>query len=189
MWFDSGRSRLWMWNCMSSFVQGPKTGCEFGYTQPETAEECRAIAEAANVRYWGGSGHSSGADPRGCIYRTPDRDIYFNTHITGSTNRGDRRTVCVKSEVDTYRFTTSEPGQNCDQACGLMEEECVEDMLLLYSAEEVASWASAVGVTCTAIVDRCGIGESPIFNWRNGECTFCSNPNHPGWLNGNRCDD
>merc|ERR1739838_1135836 len=80
------------------FVQGPKTGCEFGYTQPETAEECRAIAEAANVRYWGGSGHSSGADPRGCIYRTPDRDISFNTYITGSTKRGDRRTVCVKIE-------------------------------------------------------------------------------------------
>ena len=90
--------------------------------------------------------------------------------------------------MDTYRFTTSEPGQNCDQACGLMEEECVEDMLILYSAEEVASWASAVGVTCTAIVDRCDIGESPIFNWRNEECTFCSNPNHPGWQrNGHRC--
>eukprot|EP00493_Phyllostaurus_siculus_P001411 UN01419 len=88
---------------------------------------------------------------------------------------------------DTFRFTTSELGQNCDYACGEIEEECVEDMFLQYSAEEVASWALAVDVTCTAIVDRCDIGESPIFNWRNGECTFCSNPNHPGWTNGNRC--
>jgi hypothetical protein len=80
------------------FVQGPKTGCEPGYVQPKTAEECKALAEASNIRYWGGAGHRSGADPRGCIYRTPDRDIYFNTHETGSTKRGDRRTVCVREK-------------------------------------------------------------------------------------------
>merc|ERR1711879_173010 len=56
---------------------------------------CREVAIANGVRYWGGNGHSSGADPKGCIYRTPDKDIYFNTHSTGSTSRGDRRTVCV----------------------------------------------------------------------------------------------
>jgi len=85
-----------------AFVQGPKTGCEFGYVQPATAEECQAVAQANGVKYWGGggAGHSSAADPRGCIYRTPDRDIYFNTHSTGSTNRGDRRTVCVEVESD-----------------------------------------------------------------------------------------
>jgi len=84
--------------CVQAFVQGPKTGCEPGYVQPKTAEECKALAEASNTRYWGGAGHRSGADPRGCIYRTPDRDIYFNTHETGSTNRGDRRTVCVRGD-------------------------------------------------------------------------------------------
>jgi len=36
-------------------------------------------------------------------------------------------------------------------------------------------------------LDRCDIGESPIFLEDNGVCTFCSNPNHPGWDNGNRC--
>jgi len=82
--------------CVEVFVQGPKTGCEPGYHQPQTAEECEAIAHSGNIRYWGGAGHSSGADPRGCIYRTPDKDVYFNTHETGSTNRGDRRTVCVR---------------------------------------------------------------------------------------------
>jgi len=84
--------------CVQAFVQGPKTGCEPGYVQPKTAEECKALAEASNIRYWGGAGHRSGADPRGCIYRTPDKDIYFNTHQTGSTNRGDRRTVCVRGD-------------------------------------------------------------------------------------------
>jgi len=83
--------------CQSlAFVKGPKTGCQSGYFQPTTAEECKNVAEANNVHYWGGAGHSSGADPVGCIYRTPDQDIYFNTHSTGSTNRNDRKTVCIK---------------------------------------------------------------------------------------------
>eukprot|EP00492_Amphilonche_elongata_P002662 TRINITY_DN293_c0_g1_i3.p1 TRINITY_DN293_c0_g1~~TRINITY_DN293_c0_g1_i3.p1 ORF type:complete len:449 (+),score=79.85 TRINITY_DN293_c0_g1_i3:76-1347(+) len=64
-------------------------------------------------------------------------------------------------------------------------------MLIHQSAEEVASWALSVGVSCSSIGDRCDMGESPIFNyshWGNENlCTFCSNPNHPGWLNGNRC--
>jgi len=84
------------WFRSTVFVKGPKTGCESGYVQPETAEDCRAVAEANNVRYWGGAGHSSDADPQGCIYRIPDNDIYFNTHSTGSTDRNDRKTVCVK---------------------------------------------------------------------------------------------
>merc|ERR1712147_109876 len=84
------------------------------------------------------------------------------------------------------------PGENCAEACGAMEEECIEDMLILQSAEDVESWALAAGVKCASIIDRCDIGESPIFNysiWENENlCTFCSNPNHPGWLNGNRCE-
>merc|ERR1712223_1738924 len=94
--------------CVQAFVKGPKEGCESGYIQPQTAEACKALAEASNIRYWGGAGHSSGADPRGCIYRTPDKDIYFNTHNTGSTNRGDRRTVCVP-KVEYKLF----PGAEC----------------------------------------------------------------------------
>merc|ERR1712079_184072 len=92
--------------------------------------------------------------------------------------------------VETVRFMTSEPGQSCNTACEPIGE-CVEEKLVLQSAEEVASWALAVGVTCTEIVDRCDIGESPIFNYsiweREGLCTFCSKPSHPGWLSGNRC--
>jgi len=117
-------------------------------------------------------------------------DSTFNGYVAGEKAFGTEGFYCKKimpTIKDTFRFTTSGLGQNCDDACGAIEEECVEDMFLLYSAEEVASWALAVDVTCTAIVDRCDIGESPIFNWRNGECTFCSNPNHPGWTNGNRC--
>merc|ERR1712083_1027710 len=78
------------------WVQGPKTGCEAGFHQPATWQECKAVATGADVQYWGGNGHSSNADPTGCIYRTPDQDIYFNTHATGSTNRNDRATVCVE---------------------------------------------------------------------------------------------
>merc|ERR1719173_233735 len=85
------------------------------------------------------------------------------------------------------RFTTSDSGDNCDNACEAIGEECVEDMLFLQSAEEVSSWALEVGVACSQILDRCDIGESPIFLEDDGVCTFCSNPNHPGWDNGNRC--
>ena len=96
---------------------------------------------------------------------------------------------CCWAEV---QFTTSGPGENCAEACGAIEEECIEDMLILQSAEDVESWAFAAGVQCASIIDRCDIGESPIFNysiWENENlCTFCSNPNHPGWLNGNRCE-
>jgi len=83
-------------NAQTALVKGPKEGCESGYVQPATPEDCQAVAEANNVRYWGGMGHSSSADPQGCIYRIPDNDIYFNTHSKGSTNRNDRNTVCVK---------------------------------------------------------------------------------------------
>jgi len=93
--------------------------------------------------------------------------------------------------VETIQFTTSGPGESCDNACEAIVGECIEEKLVLQSAEEVASWALAVGVTCTEIVDRCDIGESPIFNYsiweREGLCTFCSKPSHPGWLSGNRC--
>jgi len=158
--------------CDNGFVSNPVDFKAYGSNEPivdyELSEPCvsaspfRLIGQTSDAqKIWAGNGATY---------------AYFQAIPVGFSN------------VETYRFTTSEPGQNCDQACGLMEEECVEDMLILYSAEEVASWASAVGVTCTAIVDRCDIGESPIFNWRNEECTFCSNPNHPGWrLNGHRC--
>jgi len=93
----------------AGFVQGPKTGCKTGTKQPTTAQECREVAIANGVRYWGGNGHSSGADPKGCIYRTPDKDIYFNTHSTGSTSRGDRRTVCVPIPQNPIADTTYNP--------------------------------------------------------------------------------
>merc|ERR1712136_724569 len=94
---DASTELLTMTFTSTPTKQAQRTGTtgELSAYKPQTAEECKALAEASNIRYWGGAGHSSGADPRGCIYRTPDKDIYFNTHKTGSTNRGDRRTVCV----------------------------------------------------------------------------------------------
>merc|ERR1712200_222887 len=99
-------------------------------------------------------------------------------------------TFFVKSEevvTSMVQFTTSDSGDNCDNACEAIGEECIEDMLFLQSAEEFSSWSLEVGVACSQILDRCDIGESPIFLEDDGVCTFCSNPNHPGWDNGNRC--
>jgi len=111
--------------------------------------------------------------------------------------RGYAGCVCAReatephATVETIQFTTSGPGQSCDNACEAIAGECVEEKLVLQSAEEVESWAHAVGVTCSEIIDRCDIGDSPIFNYKHwgkeNKCTFCGNPLHPGWLNGNRC--
>jgi len=79
------------------YSRGPKTGCEDNSIQVANPSECEQAAQALNVRYWGGSGHSSGADPKGCIYRIPDKDIYFNTHSTGSLGRNDRQLICESS--------------------------------------------------------------------------------------------
>ena len=82
-------------------MKGPKTGCTSGYIQPETAEDCGFVAEANNVRYnpRGCAKCASDADPKGCIYRTVDKDIYFNAHEIGSTHRNDRQTVCIKGKT------------------------------------------------------------------------------------------
>eukprot|EP00493_Phyllostaurus_siculus_P020994 UN21319 len=116
----------------------------------------------------------------------------YNFALPFSANNHPTSHIYVKPTPAVVQFTTSGPGENCAEACGAIEEECIEDLLILQSAEDVESWASAAGVQCASIIDRCDIGESPIFNysiWENENlCTFCSNPNHPGWLNGNRCE-
>eukprot|EP00493_Phyllostaurus_siculus_P004655 UN04676 len=93
------------------------------------------------------------------------------------------------------KFTTSQPGQSCKDACESIEEECRADMLFLQSAEEVASWALAVGVTCTSIVEKCSHAVAPLFNWShpkftNNElvCTFCSEPKPSDLLFGTVCN-
>eukprot|EP00493_Phyllostaurus_siculus_P002414 UN02427 len=113
-----------------------------------------------------------------------------SNHVFGDPYYGQVKVcMCTPSVVTSMevRFTTSDSGDNCDNACEAIGEQCIEEMLFLQSAEEVASWALEVNVTCSQILDRCDIGESPIFLEDNGVCTFCSNPNHPGWDNGNRC--
>jgi hypothetical protein len=77
------------------YIIGPKTGCDDGQIQISNWEDCQEAAKALGVRYWGGQGGASAADPTGCIYRTPDQDVYFNTHSTGSLNRDDRKLVCT----------------------------------------------------------------------------------------------
>merc|ERR1719173_75018 len=116
----------------------------------------------------------------------PTSHIYVKPMSNPITTSPAVSTSAVTS-MEAVRFTTSDSGDNCDNACEAIGEECVEDMLFLQSAEEVSSWALEVGVACSQILDRCDIGESPIFLEDDGVCTFCSNPNHPGWDNGNRC--
>jgi len=95
-WADEA-NRVAAGECNTSiFVEGPTTGCESGYTQPQTAGKCQAIARAANIPYvW--LFHRE--YPHGCLYSTSERTIYFNHQSTGSTNRGDIRSVCVDYEA------------------------------------------------------------------------------------------
>lgn len=95
-WADSP-NRLAAGECSKSiFVEGPMTGCEAGYTEPETSQKCAAIAREADIQY---SWLFHRDYPPGCLYVTSERQIYFNQQSTGSTNRGDIRTVCVKNEA------------------------------------------------------------------------------------------
>merc|ERR1719150_3714012 len=171
--------------------------CPTGYVPIRTSEECEDAAEYLgeddlSVELWDHFGINI---PSGCWFYNDE--LRFNNDPGNWNFNGNNGHVFVlcKQETEiseeptideTVQITTSEPGQSCDNACGAIEKECVEDMLIHQSAEEVASWALSVGVSCSSIVDRCDIGESPIFNysvWGNENlCTFCSNPNHPGWL-------
>jgi len=152
-----------------------------------------------------GSGHQCATEHGTCacsgnvVYGYGDRwsepllihgSTQCSNHVFGDPYYGQVKVcMCTPSVVTSMevRFTTSDSGDNCDNACEAIIEQCIEEMLFLQSAEEVASWALEVGVACSQILDRCDIGESPIFLEDNGVCTFCSNPNHPGWDNGNRC--
>ena len=94
--------------------------------------------------------------------------------------------VFVDSDEREARFTISEAAQGCDHACAAIGEECRNDMLYLTTAEQVESWALAVGMTCTSISQRCDMGDSPVV-YDGGLCSFCNNPDHPGWTNRNPC--
>merc|ERR1719192_579971 len=176
--------------------------CPTGYVPIRTSEECENAAEYLgeddlSVEVWD---HFDINIPSGCWFFYDE--LRFNTDPGNWNFNGNNGHVIVlckqENEIseeptidETVQITTSEPGQSCDHACGAIEKECVEDMLIHQTAEEVASWALSVGVSCSYIDDRCDMGESPIFNWRHHEnenlCTFCSNPNVAGWQNGNRC--
>merc|ERR1712242_274961 len=160
-----------------------------------SAEQCAAICSDSEhcVAY----SKDQGSDK--CI--TIDTSFYyrFGVHTRGF-HQGEGRTYCEKAQTTMRpfnpeaKFTTSQPGQSCTDACKSIEEECRADMLFLQSAEEVASWALAVGVTCTSIVEKCSHAVAPLFNWShpkftNNElvCTFCSEP-EPEWKYGTVCN-
>merc|ERR1719285_1512876 len=157
--------------------------CALGTIEITNEDDCRAAQQQLGLD-WNEVVNCNWC-PGGCY--TSSGWVNWNTH-SGAVRVHDapicRSTVVTSMEV---RFTTSDSGDNCDNACDAIGEECIEEMLFLQSAEEVASWALEVNVTCSQILDRCNIGESPIFLKDNGVCTFCSNPNHQGWGNGNRC--
>lgn len=93
------------------------------------------------------------------------------------------KTHCCKT--CRARYIISDPAQHCDDACASIGEECRNDLLYLTTAEQVESWAFALGITCASTTQRCDMGDSPILS--GNICTFCNNPDHPGWTTRNAC--
>jgi len=165
-------------------------------TQRVTAEECAAMC--SNSEHCVAYSQDQGSFGDICV--TVDTSVYyrFNVHTRGF-HQGEG-TYCEKAHTTMRpfepeaKFTTSEPGQSCKEACESIEEECRADMLFLQSAEEVASWALAANVTCTSIVEKCSWAVAPLFDWSHPEftnnelvCTFCSEP-EPEWKYGAVCN-
>jgi len=124
-----------------------------------------------------------------------DGTVHWIWHNTNREHRGifsgDCTTITWENGAqwfqvtDEARFTISEEAQHCDDACAEIGEDCRDDMLYLTTAEQVESWALAVGVKCASIPQRCDMGDSPVMS--GDVCTFCNNPDHPGWTTRNPC--
>lgn len=66
--------------------------CPAGGVPVESSEECAAAAKKLGKIYLG-EGNPAEMDPKGCQFRVPDQDMYWNPHDTGATN-GARQPVC-----------------------------------------------------------------------------------------------
>merc|ERR1719454_1296155 len=180
---------FWQKYVMGMLALHPRTCASNGYSDIMDVAECKSAAiEVGFVGENANNPHrqSENDRPHGCRRQTFGPALWINDNPNSPTTASDVHSVVCKA--GTARFAMSEPGHNCHDACSSIDEECREDMLFPQSADEVVSWALEAGVTCTSIVERCDMGESPIF--KDGICTFCNNPNHPGWgleFFGNRC--
>ena len=110
-----------------NIVFGTITSCPEEMVQIDTWEKCQEAASIMGKRYWGGTGHSSSQDPTQCIYRTPDNDMYFNTHGTGSYHRSDRLQVCEPADIVFGTISTCPNGmvqidtwEECEEAASIM---------------------------------------------------------------------
>jgi len=84
----------------------------------------------------------------------------------------------------TVQWVIGGAGQNCIDACDLVGKACSGDMLWPQSQSYVQDAAKAAGVTCESSVERCDMGESPLYGGGEGKgavCTWCANVEHPGW--------
>merc|ERR1719454_288106 len=180
---------FWQKYVMGMLALHPRTCASNGYSDIMDVAECKSAAiEVGFVGENANNPHrqSENDRPHGCRRQTFGPALWINDNPNSPTTASDVHSVVCKA--GTARFAMSEPGHNCHDACSSIDEECREDMLFPQSADEVLSWALEVGVVCTSIVERCDMGESPIFT--DGLCTFCNNPNHPGWgmeFFGNHC--
>lgn len=66
--------------------------CPAGGAPVESSEECAAAAKKLGKIYLG-EGNPAEMDPKGCQFRVPDQDMYWNPHDTGATNAA-RQPVC-----------------------------------------------------------------------------------------------
>ncbi|CAJ1343340.1 unnamed protein product [Effrenium voratum] len=71
----------------------PRADCPKGADQVASLEECIAAAAFLKKKMMSTTPFSAHSDPVGCIYRTTDRDIFFNNHPEGSPNK-ERRPIC-----------------------------------------------------------------------------------------------
>ncbi|CAK9111254.1 unnamed protein product [Durusdinium trenchii] len=68
------------------------TDCPAGGQPVESADECGVAAKKLGKMYLGEQNPAE-MDPKGCQFRIPDQDIYFNPHPTGATH-ADRQPIC-----------------------------------------------------------------------------------------------
>jgi len=66
--------------------------CPPGGTPVESPDECKAAAKKLGKVYLG-EGNPAEMDPKGCQFRVPDQDMYWNPHETGATH-ADRQPIC-----------------------------------------------------------------------------------------------
>ncbi|CAE7776905.1 unnamed protein product, partial [Symbiodinium pilosum] len=66
--------------------------CPPGSKPLEESDECEVAASNLGKTYQG-EGNPAEIDPKGCIFRIPDQDVYWNTHETGAPHPA-RQPIC-----------------------------------------------------------------------------------------------